>query len=508
MKKFLSFLVLVLVIAGGAPYVGGYYFKQTYFKLINNINAQAQGAGITVMSYQMGWRTSYAKLKIIAKPGVGDSRLGNLDFNEIIVDQVIEHGPVVFDNGNVKLAAASIKSNLHLPAPIEQVLLGNQNNKGVMQVTSVVGFDGKWADLIKTPEFIVNQPGLGELNFQGIDGVVNAQIVNHDLKNISGEIKVGQLDINAKNADKTYQVNVKPMQLTIDSNLDRVGLWNSKDKITIPAVVATEDKQPIFTIDNLLSSNVMKVSNGRFYNLSHQFSLDKLQVKGSPIPEVGPITYSVKISNLNVPGVIQFSKFAEQLQNSNGDINQAAQKQAFQYAMQMLDVTSQFVIDVNGNTPKGAFSLDFLAKLKDGTSVPKTQNELMANGQVVVNAKVAVSLAERLVEIYLQNNPGAMMQQAMSSQTMPSSETPQVTQNGQESGAMQQTENGNLPATNQEQAIMEHSGAQGAADYSEKAKQMLQSWVSQGYLKQSGQDYEIEMKFESGTATVNGQPVK
>lgn len=518
MKKLLFLLILIVAVAAAVPYAGGYYFKREYLAVINNMNNVPQWPKVTVVEYRMGWLSSHVKLKVTPPQGDEEAKLGNLDFSVLTIDQTITHGPVVFSAGTPKVALATIASNIHLPAPFEQILIGSNPN-GIAQVNSVIKMDGDWSDSVNVPAFTVKQPGMGELVFNGLTGDVRGKLVDNQIKMMNGNLKIGEIKVTSDKAatQQQYMVTIKPITVTNEAMLEAIGLWSGKGSLKMPSMSVEVDGNTMMSILNLGVNTHMDLNGGKLYSVGEKVSLDKVNVPGVMIPEVGPALFKFDINNIDANGLLAFIKYTDTLNDQmqmGGELSEDQQQKMLQLALQMIDPSTSIQMHISGDTSDGAFTSDAVAKMKQGADKPKDMPGIMMNSVLTFNGKIAGPLLMKVVEKKIDDlnqaqammatkaggMPGAM-QQAM----QPTDDNAQSNMSGDNGMSAEQQ----LPQSLQDQSITGQAGNQPAMQPQKMdAKSMISAWIAQGLIKQEGNDYLISIEYRDGAVMVNGQPMQ
>ena len=112
MRK-LIFLIFLVGMIAALPWLDGLYAKARYLNMLAALNTQYQFK-TEVIEYHVGWLQSKAKVRFtnLIPPTPANSFMlgGSASIpNEVIVDDIITHGPLIYDAEKSTIAIAIAK---------------------------------------------------------------------------------------------------------------------------------------------------------------------------------------------------------------------------------------------------------------------------------------------------------------------------------------------------------------------------------------------------------------
>ena len=139
------------------------------------------------------------------------------------VEEDITHGPLVFDRANNQwvVAEAAIKGYVHAPDAYEAPLLGGKKNEGLIQVNTLVDFQGDFITQLNMPVITI-QGAAGKFSWQGIKGTINAGTSQGHVNSVKTDLKIGAISVQGVRG--TF--NTKEGTYQYDITRQPIGLWN------------------------------------------------------------------------------------------------------------------------------------------------------------------------------------------------------------------------------------------------------------------------------------------
>ncbi len=189
MKKLLSFIIVIAIIAAVTPYIDGYFFHQNYINLIEHFNAENR-MKLTVENYQRGWLHSYATLSVPT---------GDASTSKVFLQQTISHGPLVY-SGVTKgytFAMANIESVANSNDKVV-TFLGNPGPKGLANIQTLARFGEQYINHISIFPISINYPGFGKFAWQGLESDISFQVKKEQIKNIKTNTTLGAVSLNGE----------------------------------------------------------------------------------------------------------------------------------------------------------------------------------------------------------------------------------------------------------------------------------------------------------------------
>ncbi|MDR3478317.1 MAG: DUF945 family protein [Gammaproteobacteria bacterium] len=174
---FYSLFILLLCCIAVVPFVDGYLFKKNYLQLLNNANIPH--VNITVTRYHLGWLRSTVKLHIMIENT--DAATEKKEFD---VDQVVKHGPFIYDPmlHKMTIASAYITAKMPLSQLSKNIAATNPQQDGMLQIVFVSAFSTQIKGLMGIPDFIWNQQSGTIIAFKGIKASFETNLHDHTIK--------------------------------------------------------------------------------------------------------------------------------------------------------------------------------------------------------------------------------------------------------------------------------------------------------------------------------------
>lgn len=526
-KISLVFLFLFLLLIALIPWMDGFYFKRHYLHLIDNFNRlENTNVKIQVIDYRVGWLQSTAKLQLAL---VSQSQFP-LD---VTVNQTIHHGPIVKDkiNNQATFAFAAMDNYLHFPEQIEKFLLGNQTNKGVLEIVSVAYFNGDYFNKITTPIFALQMPGFGKMTWEGLKGDFNFKIDNDMIQKMDNSFTCGILTAESEESSPISLMRLKVQPITSNTSAvrEQVGLWSGHSEVIIPAITLNKVDQLLFSLENLnVNYNIAIDSNN--YSLSEKIALQKLEIPNTDIPTISPANFTLSVNNLNAPALVELIKFVRS-EPLDDILKDPAKKQ--QYASLIIKII-QANTTINGDIAITTGSGNIIASGKiNWPTVPNNEEHLFLNAQAKINLKISTSLLDILVGKFLvppatpaantrvnstptpQEKFNRQVAQLAHQGKLPLSVAMQIIdmQDKQLSSEAFHTKLNQLGLAPDLIATIDQAYAQVKVEQvylppiqpADIKKSTIESWVSQGYIIPDNNDYKIELTLENGMTKINGK---
>lgn len=467
----ISFIIVLLILVAIVitPLIDGMLFKSNYYHFIQALETDKR-VKISILEYHEGWMSSDAKLSIMPTvdlmPGLPNSTpTGSYITPTIILDQHIVHGPFVRDpfTHGYALGLASINSNMHLPATVEAVLLGNQaNQNGVISINGLATLGGDYLNQINTPVFNINVPSVGSIVWQGLNGYMNFHMEDKHIQNIKSDMTIGAINAHSVvGSFITENANVKS-----DMTLDKTGLWNGSYAFTAPNISVSSEND-IYSVKNVSFTTQFGVTATNLYATKLQILLDQLSSPQFSINQQSHINLSIE--NLNADALVNVITQARQDQSMTPE-----QTQKFEALLPTLISTTTLIKhDTAINTSWGRLIESSQASWPVAV---KTIDDLMKNVSAKADVRISISLVNKLIEIAAQQEtPGA--QRATTPNSSPTSETQQ-------------------------------SAAPVPVSPADTMKQELADLIKKGFITQDKDDYVTSITFEQGVIKANGLDIK
>ncbi len=398
-KPILVTVLLLLILIGLAmiPWIDGMIFKRDYYNFVKALETDKR-IRIKILEYREGWFNSDAKVSIapnmdvVGMPTPPNLPEGNkYTTPTIILTQHISHGPLVQDpiSNQRKLGLASIQSNVHLPAAIEAILLGNQaNSTGVVTVNGLATLGGDYLNQIKTPVFNINIPNVGMVIWQGLNGSMLFHVEGQHIQSVTSDMNIGA--VTARNASGSFIS--KEVSTKYDITRDVTGLWNGSYTINTPEVTVSDTGTVLFSINNLGFANTFGVVGQDLYTTKLRIQLGQLKI---PEFSMNQSNLDLSIENLSAPALLNLINAARKYDES-ATTTPEQMRQYTALITSLITPTTLLSNNVSINTSFGRL----LTNGRTSWSLPvKTTDDIMKNVKSTEDVRISVSLANQLIEI-------------------------------------------------------------------------------------------------------------
>ncbi len=264
--------VIILAVLAATPWIDGFFFKKNYYHFVKALETN-KAVNIKIMDYQQGWLHSKAKVAV-TQAAMGKE--STYTTPTIILEQSISHGPLAYDAGNHRLviALATIRSNIHLPAAIEAILLGTQaNTQGVVESNMIATLSGDYLSHIKTPVFNMSIPNTVDTVWQGLNGSMDFKMQGRRLQKVTTDMTLGAFSAKGKG----LSLAIQEAQLKYSISPDVGGLWKGAYDLTFPGITLI-DASNASTLEakNLKLAYLFGAATPHFYDANFQFAAEQL----------------------------------------------------------------------------------------------------------------------------------------------------------------------------------------------------------------------------------------
>ncbi len=532
-------LLLILLI----PLVDGFWFKRHYFRLIENINQSEDRFNITIENYHLGWFRSDAVIKIQNK--LASSQIPS----HIKIEQTITHGPLVRDKieNKIVLAMASIQNTLHLTDYIEKAILGKEASKGVLQINTLVYFNGEYMTKLNTPPFTFSFIPKNYFTWQGLSGSLYFKVGNNMIQKARTEITIGGFSAESEFFDKfpEMQIATDPIIIQSDSTLEPIGLWTSHSEISIPRIVIQSKSAIVTLINNLTIAYTTNVDTNGMYHLSQKMNLAKLDIPKWFFAQIAPASFSLSANQFNAQALAELTTYSR-----SDDVKKLSPEQKKQTYSALIAKTitpaSQVNADLTLSTSSGIFLINGQLYWPNQIPLPQSMNSIYKNVSMRITARMAASLINQLIIEYLlpPESRNAAIAPPTTTPRPQIGPTPKEIFNRKLAELVQQ---GELPTTiamqligirdqnlsedefntqvknfrlspNASTIITDAYKEQKTQEITMQTKEqpstsidpkqtIINQWLEKGYIVQSGSDYLMEITSENGILKVNGKVV-
>lgn len=537
MKKVLLSLIILIVLGG----LGGYYYvgmvaEKDLKKSVSDANLvlqeQAQESGalkLSLQNYDRGIFNSHADLvvsmdiKVPSAPNRPAMRMPALSY-PIKLD--IAHGPFIFKTQKFGIGYA--KALIAVPEKIKgmaKMMFTDNSTLPKMEIDWYLNFNEDSQVKLSIPEFMLEGRGnKGSMDWKGLDTVVHITDGGHKMKGyslmngIDGHSPHGRLSVGEVRVD--YDMHY---------SLYKIWLGDATFKLPSLGVMTGEGKSIIAITDFMMKSSADL--EGKRLNMGLESSLAKCVVLGDTY---GPGELDLAFNGLHAQ---TFNTLQAKLQAINNPAYSKPQREQMLMALMpdFLKLVSGADIELrkfNFNLPQG--KIQATAKLTAPVGDVKVTNPLQLLSQfhlvthlavpktlvkmaLVTQAKSKIEEDQRLIR-------AGQLSKPMEHDTATSSDsnvTADATQaNNQTTHAMADGTGSTSAEDNQAEVGATQNVAPDTQDASttiltkpqidqlaeKKTEAQLAKLLSLHFLREEGNSYVVDLIFDKGHLTVNGQP--
>lgn len=527
----------VLVVTGAGllalPWIDGYMFKQQYLNYVAAA-APANGLKVSIEEYHQGWLHSDAKMVVQYVPQANElpNPMTSMLPEKFIMEQKITHGPLVRNPLTQRwtIAMAAVNTTFHLPAEIERMLLGSQASEGLVKVSMVAMFGGKFVNQFTMPVISKTIPQVGSFTWQGLNGTSSVLMSGSTMAHAEANVTIGALTAQSPQGSLT----TKDMTIKYDLKPVASGLWSGPFHLEVPQITATSPAGN-FSLSNLQFINSLTVT-GDQCNISMQAMLGQMDWPGHAISQSN---LNIAVNHINAQALMNLVK-ATQMQ-MNYLTEQQYQQYYGAYLMPLFTPATVASYSSTINSSYGHLISDGQVQWPAGVKQP---HDVMTNANAKLNLRVSMSLVKKIIE-----ETNAKPQQAQAG----ASGQPSEQQLAKEidalavAGKMDVSTseklkdlihthlavanfNLNIDEYVQRKELTDEMGAQLKAQYAmlmdatkhsvnspavtaqsspaaDQMKQQLDTLVQQGYLTVDKDDYVTVLTYEQGVFKANGHAV-
>jgi hypothetical protein len=389
MGRIFSFLVIfIAIIAGVAPFLEGYLFKSIFMQRINYIQHELNANNnvkISVDEYKIAYLQSNVKMTITitSKAAPNGMSIPPIIFR---VDSLINHGPVLYDQGKLKLGAATVETDIHQPDLLSK--LTGTPDAVLLNVKSYVTINGDlWTSHYEMPAISSSGAITGDLVVKTLNGTPIAA---------SGKFSYAGLNLPfTQSLPFLPAVIVAPIDYVGDASLQAKNIWKGKSSLTTAGFGMRWQDGSIITAENIAMDSSYGPSASGFDGAS-TITLKKLIMPATyPFTEVSDVKFQVTINNLNENGLNELSENLRSPKKLDTEAQIAN-------TLKILKADSSLHVDANFNTNLGKAVASVVVTLQ---ALPKNKNELITQVNTEVMMRIAIPVAEKVLTFYLAQHP-------------------------------------------------------------------------------------------------------
>ncbi len=394
----LSYIIVVLVVLavgiGFAPYMDGYAFKQNLTDLITAINQEKNyPIKIEIVDYQLGWMRSKAKIRITPMKENIDPNARKFLPQEIIVEDDIAHGPLVYDKLKSKyvMAYAIVDSRVITPESWRPILLDKQNPV-LTQTHSLVSYNGVWQQQTHISSVVIQ--GVGTLRFQAYTSELKISVENDHIKKIHVNGNMGAIALEGESS--LQRLTIQPASYQYTASPHEKGLWDSKADIRLSGIVMQMTGGNTFTLSDIHLSTSKGYSAENLYSGNVQLTIQKLAIPNPVVPEVSSFNVSLSINNLSAQGMSDYLNFIKTRQLKI--LSQEEMQTVENLIAHMVTATSTLIMEVGLDSPLGRFASHVSVFWQADLPVPASFDDVLAKITGQMNMRVAAPLIQKVLE--------------------------------------------------------------------------------------------------------------
>lgn len=545
-------ILVVTVVVGIAlvPWLDGYLFKQNYLMLIETLNKE-NNANIKVVEYRLGWFGSYARLEVDSQGKAMDQGAAGADAIKLppykfTIEQTISHGPIVHDTTEDawSLGRAMIHSDVTFPQ-VFKVILSNQSQLSDLQATTLVSVSGDYGSAFSTPSFYLTDPTatFGKITWAGMRGSSHLKCEGEKIKEITSNIIIGGITSQGGVDSLTSQ------ELSIQSGLTRLpsGLWSGTYGVSFPGFLISNANGPFLSMTGLSFASEVGMSNKTLYDSELKVSLNSLSTLGYTIKSS---TLKVSEKNIDANALINLLDASAKMLHAN-DVVPQQYETIYPLVPRLITPTTVFNHDIRINTSTGKLISTGQINWPRSAEPLKSMEDVVAKVIAKMHVQISVSLVNSIID-QIYNEPIEVKPVAAIDE--------QVTEKGllDSISQLKQQQHVDIDVTIQlkdlvkthldnasfasnidnfvtRQEISPEIAAKLKTAYAmlhpdvkpgkippvvvapvvqkqlspaDMMKQLVTSWVQQGYIKTINEDYITDVTYENGVIKMNGLPLQ
>lgn len=548
-KKVLLPIVLLIFVGlvAAVPYIDGCLFKSNYMDMIAVVNLNAENNNnpikLEVTEYHVGWLHSHAKIRVVPS----NKEAVNYFPQGITTEDEISHGPIVYDRDQNKytLAFALVTSGIYLPQELSQMIFDKAQNQAIVTTQTLVTFNNEWQHRTKIPPLTLK--GIGRLQIQDSNSISRFKIENNSIKELDLKGVLGAISFQGETSNPIIPtIAIQPISAMQNSILQPIGLWNSRVKISMPGISVKWSNGTTFIINNLEFDSERGIGSNNLYNVNAKLFIKEIQFPSDLISSVSSLNINLLVNNLNPNGLNEYRNFIKSHPASAYNNNDS--KILLNIYPKIITATTTFNMDIAFNSSLGAFSLKSKAINQPNVSAPTTVSDLLDNIGWEANLRIAAPMLNKLIEISVMKMQATVNQARISGSMVENQNAPTANVLQQQVAVLLKQGKISLPdsiqvldlatqklsvdsfsaklspalppdvsaviiqayktvlaTSTQTSTQVAKPSPQPQQNPAEKAQQMIDSWVQQGYFTREGNDYLTTITTGGGVFKMNGK---
>jgi uncharacterized protein YdgA (DUF945 family) len=346
MKKWIVASIIVAALLIILPFGMGVLAERNIDQRYAHLNRiMEHSAHIEIQNYRRGWFSSTAKLKVEVKSPKLSSALAKYlapmlseqyqqsapEKFPLIVDLVIHHGPIIWQNYNPHLAKAQfglglIDATLDLPwnPQGQRWVDATIGKKKWLNSSSLIHYSGNFSNTFFVPQvhYLDTQNDI-QVDWAGIN--LSTQM-SRDINKVAFNLELSPIRVSHIKKGDTY-IDSSAMKVAGVSQQGASGLWFGQFNFKMDNFVLTENAKPIISIAGITAVQIATDESSNV-NTSLSYQVNKIDAYGK---NYGPSALSMKLNGL---GAKEFKSISDTLHGVDFD-NMPEEQLAF-FSLQLL----------------------------------------------------------------------------------------------------------------------------------------------------------------------------
>ncbi len=387
--KYVLVVIFIMMLFAFVPWIDGLVFKYKYIAMltrVGNVNALT----VQFTQYHLGWLSSDAT--VIINP------VANNPNTAITLNQHITHGPLLKDpiSDRYVHSVGLIRTVLHLPPKVENLLLGNAATGGIVQITTLATFHGNFTNQFMVSPISVNKSEQDKFALQGLSGIVDVEFPESRISHISTAMTAGSMLLQ----NTIGEVSILGLKSSGDKTCPFLSLCNGTAKTNIPQITLKTPAGLNVSVNKLNVLTTYGIDDQNNYNSYFQLTLDKW---ASTASTAGPINMQFWVNNINSAALIKLVDSIKQAKGKLSASDPAAQQlfvdQLSMTGAHMIQANSVISSDIKVNTSLGGLSSVARIFWPAKTDLPNTIKEVQEKISYQINIRAAQALIAQLVKV-------------------------------------------------------------------------------------------------------------
>jgi len=365
MNRSLISLIIIILIIAGIPWADGWLFKKKYLEFIEAINNDTS-LNIQVTSYRLGWLSSDVVMDVTNKKASADELSNRLLNHHFTIKDHIQHGPLFFN------------SLYHLPKVdfayiFESVF--NTHSQKIIDIQTKATFSGHFISQIEVPGF-ERLISLVKLTWEGLKGNTDCSTQKYHLNHCQGYFAIGSFIVKSLLGELYFPKSSYQSEMSLDSR----GFWNGSQTFLIPFITLDILNYDIKSMD-FNSSQRFGVKDNSYY-VGIEMTLQEIATADV---RIAPLNLKIELTGLNLNALQTFMKK-----------NPSQIKQLLPY---IVTPDTLFSGNLNIGTNHGKCMVSGKSQLSKKIFPIKNVNGLVNNINYEINIQIDKNLVDYIIEL-------------------------------------------------------------------------------------------------------------